>query len=329
MPSAPHDPIEQLNPIEREAQAWVARFASGKATAAEIDALKRWYDQSAAHAAAFDKAERLWERLGPAAALHVRDSTPSVERSIAVLNRLPRRAVLGGALAASAAALGYGIISPPLDLWPSIKELRADYRTATGERKQIALNDFLIDMSAATSIAVRSTQSNPHHFELIAGEAAISLRRDFTGSFALSAGSGQTIARRASFDVRYIGANVCVTCLDGELRVEQQGAAANLEAGQQLLYSLDAMSSVRTVDPATVTSWRDGFLVFHATPLAEAIEQVNRYRRGKIVLMNEALGERLFSARFRIENIDEIVDQIRQVFDARVTSLPGGLIVIS
>jgi transmembrane sensor len=325
MSGAPYDPIEQLNPVEREAQAWVARFASGKATSADIEALKHWYGQSAEHAVAFDKADRLWERLGPAATQHLREST----QPVSVPNRLPRRAVLGGALAASAAALAYGIVSPPLGLWPSINELGADYRTATGERKQIALKDVSIDMSAATSIAVRSTQLDPHHFELLAGEAAISLQPDFEGSFALSAGSGRTIAQRANFDVRYIGANVCVTCLDGELRVEQQGSMANLAGGQQLLYSLDAMSSIRTADPTIVTSWRNGFLVFHATPLAEAIEQVNRYRRGKIVLMNEALGEHLFNARFRIENIDEVVDQIRQVFNARVTSLPGGLVVIS
>jgi transmembrane sensor len=325
MSSVPYDPIEQLNPVEREAQAWVARFASGKATSADVEALKRWYGQSAEHAAAFDKADRLWERLGPAATQHLREST----QPVSVPNRLPRRAVLGGALAASAAALGYGLISPPLGLWPSINELGADYRTATGERKQIALKDVSIDMSAATSIAVRSTQSDPHHFELLAGEAAISLQPDFKGSLALSAGSGRTIAQRASFDVRYIGTDVCVTCLDGELRVEQRGATVNLAGGQQLLYSLDAMSSIRAADPTIVTSWRNGFLVFHATPLAEAIEQVNRYRRGKIVLMNEALGEHLFNARFRIENIDEVVDQIRQVFNARVTSLPGGLVVIS
>lgn len=88
------------------------------------------------------------------------------------------------------------------------------------------------------------------------------------------------------------------------------------------------MSAIRTVDPAIVTAWRDGFLVFHATPLAEAIEEINRYRSGKIILIDDALGHRLFNARFRIANVDEVVGQIRQVFGARITSLPGGIVLL-
>ena len=41
---ASDDPIEQLASVDREAQAWVARFASGQATSADIEALKRWYE---------------------------------------------------------------------------------------------------------------------------------------------------------------------------------------------------------------------------------------------------------------------------------------------
>jgi transmembrane sensor len=327
---ASDDPIEQLASVDREAQAWVARFASGQATSADIEALKRWYEESPAHAAALNKVSRLWDALGPAGERVVRRNLSVIyPRALASGGgRVGRRALVGGALAASAAGIGYVLFRPPFGLWPSFAELTADYRTATGEQKRIALADGVsIEMSAQTSIAVRSAARDARHVELIAGEAAI-LASEASGPVIVSAGGGRSIASEASFDVRYIGATVCVTCLEGALRVEHGDAAQSLQPRQQLLYSARGVSSVRAVDPAAVTAWRDGFLVFHATPLAEAVEEINRYRPGKIILIDDALGRRLFNARFRIANVGEVVDQIRQVFDAQITSLPGGIVLL-
>jgi transmembrane sensor len=330
--SVSDDPIEQLSSLEREAQAWVTRFASGRAISADLQALKQWCEQSPAHAAAFAKANRLWETLGPAGHQVLSRNVSAIDPPTVsfVPRRVGRRAVIGGTLAASAAGAGYLLLRPPLSLWPSLLELTADYRTATGEQKRITLTGGVsIEMSAQTSIAVHPGAGDARHIELIAGEAAIATPSTASDRFVLIAGSGRTIATQASFDVRHIGATVCVTCLDGEVRVEHGVAAAPLGPRQQLVYSARGLSSVRAVDPAVVTAWRDGVLVFHATPLADAVEEVNRYRPGKIILMNDALGRRLFNARFRIENVDEVVDQIRQVFGARVTLLPGGIVVLA
>jgi transmembrane sensor len=325
------EPLEQLAPLDREAQAFVARFAAGEASAADLQALKLWHDRSPAHAAAFAKASDLWARLGVAGQGVPRSADAENRRnSASVLSRpVGRRAVFGGALAASAAAVGCGLVWPPLGLWPSLAELTANYRTATGERKKIILAGVSIDMSAGTSIIVRARTADARHLELVAGEAAVTTApAAAAAAFVLSAGNGRTIALRASFDVRHIGANVCVTCLEGEIRVEQGEAARLLQSRQQLVYSSEAMSSVRLVDPSIVTAWRSGVLVFHGTPLGEAIEEINRYRPGKIILINEALGERIFNARFRLENIGEVVEQIQQVFGARVTALPGGIVLL-
>lgn len=329
--AAAGDPIEQLAPLEREAQAWVVRFASSQATSADIEALKQWYAESPAHAAALNKVSRLWDALGPAGEQMVRRNlsviyapAPSFGR-----RRVGRRAFVGGALAGSAASIGYMLFRPPFGLWPSFAELTADYRTATGEQKRIALaGGVSIEMSAETSIAVRSAAPDAHHVELIAGEATILAMSQASGPFIVTAGSGRSIASEASFDVRYIGATVCVTCLEGALRVEHGDTAEALRPRQQLLYSALGMSGIRAVDPDAVTAWRNGVLIFHATPLAEAIEEINRYRPGKIILVDDALGHRLFNARFRIANVDEVVDQIRQVFGARITSLPGGIVLL-
>lgn len=81
-------------------------------------------------------------------------------------------------------------------------------------------------------------------------------------------------------------------------------------------------------DPAFVTAWQGGIVIFHSTPVAEVIAEVNRYRSGKIILTNDALGRERFSARFRIENIERVIGQIEQIFGARATALPGRIVLL-
>ncbi|WZB60942.1 FecR domain-containing protein [Achromobacter xylosoxidans] len=63
------------------------------------------------------------------------------------------------------------VVAPPFGLWPSWRELGADYRTAKGEQRRVVLpGAAVLDLNTRTSIALRAAG-----VELISGEAAISL----------------------------------------------------------------------------------------------------------------------------------------------------------
>ena len=64
-------------------------------------------------------------------------------------------------------------------------------------------------------------------------------------------------------------------------------------------------------------------------PVSEVIEEINRYRPGRVILTNPNLGRERFSARFRLANINGLVDKIAQVFDVRTTVLPAGIVLLS
>lgn len=321
------DPRDELAPPDRAAHDWVVHFASGVATPADLNAFRAWCECSAEHADAFARAAQLWETLGPAGQCAERRRSAAWGEPAGGEHAIGRRALLGGALTAFAATVGVLAVRPPLDLWPSVTELRADYRTGTAERRLVTIAPGVsVHLSARTSIAVNAGEVD--EVVLIAGEAAVTVA-DRDRPLVLVAGGGRTVARDASFDVRHVGKAVCVTSLSGDLRIEHLRGATPLQPCQQVLYDAQGASTVRTIDPGVVAAWRDGFLVFHGTMLADAIEQVNRYRTGKIVLMNEALGRRMFNARFRIESVEDVVEQIRQVFDAKVTMLPGGIVLLS
>lgn len=311
--------------------AWVARLNSGDATVADADALRRWCNMSAEHRRAFAEAKLLWEVLGPAAE-NVRTSVAmqAANRRPVAPVRLGRRALIGGALAAaSIATVGYLGSKPPLKLWPTLDELRADYRTATGERKQLALaDDVSLVLNTQTSIGLRASSAEAQIIELVSGEAAISAKAA-ERRFDVVAGNGLTTAAAARFDLRRDDATVRVTCLEGNVGVTCRDRSVTLPPGHQVAYDNRGLQEVAAVDIAVVTAWQNGQLIFRHEPLARVVEEVNRYRPGRIVLMNAKLGTRDVVATFHLNRLDEVVAHLTRAFDMRARFLPGDVVVLS
>jgi transmembrane sensor len=318
--------------VKREAHDWVMRLTSGEATAADAEALHRWRQTSRAHRQAFAEANLLWDKLQPAAAQSKQAEMAARSRRDARVT-LGRRAFLGGALTAAAASIGYGIVRPPLDLWPSFSEMTADYRTGIGQQEQVAFDDRVsIKLNTRTSITVLASQAGDRQadrIELLAGEAAITQMLPGGKPFVVLAAQGRTIAETGRFNIRHDASSVCVTCLDGALRIEHLGQMVTAGSSQQIIYTPDALGAVVDIDPDAVTAWERGLLVFRNDPLSRVIEEVNRYRPGKIILTRAELGRRPVLATFRIDRIDEVVPRLQSVFGVAVRNLPGGVVLVS
>ena len=314
---------------QSEAIDWMLRLKPGTATTDDVAAFKAWCRQDPANAKAFAEVRGLWDAVGPAGETLF---DPSALQKLAAARHAPsrwfgRRAFLTGSVAASAAAASYAMIYPPLHLWPSLSELSADYRTATGEQRQIALaNDIAIEMNTQTSIGLRPVADDLQRIELLGGEGMVR-----TGGRALEvmAGAGNARAANAIFNIRRDGDKVSVTCLEGEVRVACLSSYVSLTSQRQVSYSLAGLGRVAKTDAAAVTSWREGFLVFHDVRLADVITEINRYRPGRIVVINETLGQRPVNGRFYLARLDEVVEKFQNAFGARVTSLPGGVVILS
>jgi transmembrane sensor len=319
-------------PLVDQALDWVLLLRSGRATAADADALRTWREQSPEHEEAFKTAVRLWRDLGMVARGLQTSGQLSLLASVAQTTSqlLSRRALLGGAVAVSAAAASYAVFYPPLGLWPSLAELTADYRTRKGEQRDVTLGDNIkLRLNTQTSVAVRSMQQGPE-IELIAGEAVITAERSEESPLVVIAADGRLIATKAHFDARCTDNTVLVTCAEGLLTVEQGGRSIVLHQGEQASYSTaSALGEPVRVDAQQITSWQEGLLIFHDRPLTEVIAEVNRYRHGQIILMNGQLGQRMVNGSFRLDQLDNVVGQIRQLFDAHVQNLPGGIVLVS
>jgi transmembrane sensor len=134
---------------------------------------------------------------------------------------------------------------------------------------------------------------------------------------------------RATFDMRHDGDLVRVACIDGAVEIEHIGTSATLQANQQLSYSATRISPANSVDPAVVTAWRQGLLIFRDEPLSEVVAEVNRYWPGRIILLDVDLGRRRVTARVELARIDEVISYVRTVLGAEVRTLPGNLVLLS
>ena len=313
----------------REAIAWMLRLKPGIATAEDVAAFKHWCGQNPAHAQAFAEMRDLWDAVGPAGQ---KLFEPQALENIAAAHAtwsmpLGRRAFLTGAGAATAAVAAHAAFNPPLHLWPSIAELAADYRTATGEQQRIALpDDIAIEMNTQTSIGLRPLADGARSIELIAGEGVV---RTQSHALEVFAADGHVRGTNATFNIRRDGNRVNVTCLQGEVSVVCQTTPVTLSSQRQVSYSQAGLTPISQVDSAAITSWREGFLVFHDKRLSDVIAEINSYRRGRIVIVNEALGQRTVDGRFYLARLDDVVEKVRNTFGAHVTSLPGGVVILS
>lgn len=320
--------------LQRQAEAWWVRLHSGRATRADADAFREWVTHSTAHAQAWREVMRTWSALDPllaeeAARQASRAGTLSLRGLSAALSlHSPgRRAFLGGAVAASVTA-GVMALDPPLGLWPSVGDLTADYRTATGEQRQVALaRGISVRMNTQTLINRIGADASPRGLVLVAGEAEIAANG--ASDFLVETGGGRLVARTARFNIRHTGPQVCVTCLDGRLTVSVNGEQRALEAGRQVTFDRAGLQEVVRADEASVSTWRTGVLSFDRMPLAEVIDEINRYRPGKVFLRNEELGRTPVRMQLNLRSIDNALVMIRELYGARMRSLPGGIVVLS
>ncbi|MBN3792233.1 DUF4880 domain-containing protein [Burkholderia sp. Ac-20353] len=331
---------ESWQVLERKARAWVIRMHSGDATPDDRAAFLRWCAERPEHAraaatigATLSAIDLLAPKLAAEDAASGELWTGVPRRSIP---RPGRRAFVGFAVAAGASWLA---LRPPLQLWPSVGDLAADYRTGTGEQRRVTLADHVaIEMNTQTRIDLlpaRYEQSGRPGIELLSGEAEVvvgaplNVRAQANAPVVVVAGRGRMLVQAARMNVRRNGEQLCVTCLSGSLQVEHRERRLTLSADDQLVYDDRHVGDISRVDSSAVVAWRHGLLVFNDVPLAQVVAEINRYRPGKLILRNAGLGERRVQAKLSIGEIDRAIDMMQQVYGAQVTRLPGSIILLS
>ncbi|MNZ16297.1 fec operon regulator FecR [compost metagenome] len=304
------DPLE----LTRQANAWVVLLTSGQATVEDARALREWCDLSPEHARAYQDAARLWKQLGRL----------PMETTV----RPPRRRYLRSGLAACAVLfLGLGWLQLDQDIGSRI--VASDYRTGTAERREIVLEDgSRVELDARTRLDL-DYSAERRRIVLKGGAAVFHVQHDASRPFVVEADDGSVTALGTVFEVRHQASSVRVVCSEGVVAVRQANQQPHrLEAGQQMHYDDGTSSAPQPVNSAEALAWRKDLLVFKQRPLAELVEELNRYRRGRIILASDAAARRPVSGVFHLQRTDEALEHIRSSLGLTATYLPGNWVVL-
>jgi transmembrane sensor len=302
--------------LKREATAWVVRLTSGTATTEDGDALRAWRARSREHERAFREVARLWNNLGPALADKRRRSAPLVSR---------RSFLAVGGMAASVA--GAAVIMADLGFLPSVDGVFADYTTAVGEQKRISLPDGSTAVLDGKSALVMDYTEDARHLSLTAGAAVFEVEGGDGRPFIVSAAEGRSKLTSGTFSVGHASNDVSVECLQGIVEVECL-TSVTLVKGEGVVYSAVGLGQKAIAAVETAAAWRKGLLVFNDRPLGDVVADLNRHRRGKVMLASNALGSRRVSGVFHLDRPQEILAHFENALHIRSVSFVGGIVLL-
>lgn len=307
--------------VRDDAARWFVRLQEPAIEADEQQRFDAWLNEHPQHRDEFQLLQGLWSAadLLSAPRLKALAETPP--------NRRQRRPLLRYAVAASvlAVALGLGLFSGLNH--PS--GYRAEFATALGERKHVALPDgSVIDLNSRSRLQVRFEQDR-RLIELSEGEAMFSVAHDTSRPFVVEAGSGKVTVTGTRFDVRRDVAQTRVAVEQGTVKVQGRDAAddqfISLSAG--LGTHVDAQGQVAAayaVNPAELTAWRSGKLVFNNASLSEVAAEVSRYREKPLTVTNPAVASLRLTSVFTSDNTDALLKALPSILPVAVRTLADG-----
>lgn len=301
-----------------EASGWFTALKRPTVTAQALRDFDRW-KRDPANAAAFAEIQRTWATEGALAAdpqIQAATRQALAARPARASYRfngvsLPPFAVALASLAAigAAAAIYAGQAQPT-------------FSTDVGEQRMEVLKDgSRVRLNTDSKVRVRFSHGQ-RRVTLERGEAFFDVAHDTTRPFIVESADARVRAVGTKFDVRRdTGAVVQVTLLEGRVEVRHGGreGKAMLAPNEALTVSAAGISTPRPAIATETTGWTTGRLTFRGVPLNDAINEVNRYSRQKIVLTGvDAIAGEPVSGVFEPGDTATFLSAVETVFGLRV-----------
>ena len=325
------DEVRNFDEARREAADWLTLLNSRTVSASSVTAFRLWR-RDPVNAAAYASVESIWKR-----AIRLNDDPEA--RRVLVETQQRKRGAKGAmgrpggrsVAAVTAAVLAGLLVMAGLQLLDDGRS----YSTAVGEERLVRLGDgSKVHLDTDTSLSVRITRGQ-RRVELARGRALFDVKRDVARPFVVAAGETEIRALGTRFAVRRDRDQVDVVLVDGSVRVEKPKGSGTtqwvLESGQKMRLkpNIKTAPSIEAVDANTATSWTTGRLIFSGTPLEEAVAEVNRYSRSKVILDVESLGTAPVSGVMNSGDTEAFVSAVSELYNLTPQRLADGNVKLS
>ena len=220
-------------------------------------------------------------------------------------------------------AAGGGLLAAQTGAWDGVRALRADYRTATGERREVVLGDgSVLSLNTRSAVNVRFDDKR-RLIELLAGEILV------TSGHGAGSAAPLVVATREGL-VRALGTRFVVRQQDGVSTVEvfesavdirprdSAGAPLLLAAGRGVAFSRHAPDAPHTID-AYADAWSRGQLIVDDVALGDFLADLARYRPG-VIDCAPAVAQLRLSGVFPLADTQRILNMLPNSLPVQVRS---------
>lgn len=199
-----------------------------------------------------------------------------------------------------------------------------DYRTKIGEQRLIALSDgSQVTLNTDSEIAVR-IDGRERRVELKRGEAYFDVAKLNGAPFVVKSGASEIRVTGTKFNVGHSDDFDRVDLVEGRVLAGAHAAsrpegAAVLTAGQAVV--LDKAGLVRwrgAAEVLRVDNWRRGRVYFRETPLRDAVADMNRYTRTRMVITSPGIADMPVSGVFRAGSSESFARALSLAYPVRV-----------
>lgn len=286
-----------MNPASSADQAaeWAARLDAGPLQRDEAEALALWLDADPDNESRLDEMQRLHQKI--------RRVVPGMVAAGKL--EVPKKASsphlgwawAGGLVAIFALALVWFFQQRP-----------ETFSTSVAQRQVVMLPDGTrAELNALTHLRVR-LRGNERHVWLDKGEALFTVAKDRSRPFVVETTAGSVRVTGTVFNVSSQTADSLAVVLlegsveatplnDSHVRKLAPGDALSVSGNRNVLRQLSA------AELADAVAWREGKIVFHDTPLAEALERFARYH-GRVIEVEPAAHDLALGGRFGLDDFD-------------------------
>ncbi|WP_347988399.1 FecR family protein [Methylomonas sp. AM2-LC] len=334
----------ELPELTLEAFEWLVRLRSNEMSEAETHDFAEWMSRDIFHVKAFAEAEDLFLNLTMAAKIPQFTAQISVETSQTNASQNSTSAAttlnINPSNSRKHLRLNTGWLALPLALaacWlfavtlvmPNQTHLFdayfSDYHTNTGEVREIKLADgsqLLLNTNTAVSVDYQATirQITLHH-----GQARFIVAKETQRPFEVKSGELLVRALGTVFEVYnrpsdetsvIVQEHAVAARLQPEslISVKDQTGTITVQEGQQISYSgSGTLNLLETVDLAQTSAWQKRKISVNDRPLGELIEELNRYRVGRIFLSDTNLKNLRVVGVFSLDDPEAVLKKVCQI----------------
>ncbi|MFT4255000.1 MAG: FecR family protein [Caulobacter sp.] len=311
-----------------QAAEWYARLNSPRISNAELAAFYAWRADSL-NDAAYTRVE------AAGAGLRAVGDHPALQALAeqALARKKGRKTSLSGLLSRPLPPLaGLGALAAAgLIAAVSLGAFGQTYATGVGERRAITLADgSTIELNTDSKVRVRLSKDR-RDLSLDKGQALFIVAHDARRPFVVTAGDTAVRAVGTRFEVYRRAKAVQVTLAEGRVEVRKAGTTApplTLAAGERVEVGGKTSKPTR-IDVAAATGWTDGRLTFKDARLADAVAEINRYSKTRIVLGPGVSPDQRFNGVFDAGDSEAFAQGVALALDLKSGARADGAIELT